>query len=323
MPALLRLLLAFLVLAPPVSAQDMRFFSIGSGNIDGGYYEAARAICRSVNRPGGSIRCSAEPTAGSLYNIAALRAGQIDFALVQSDWHRIAYEGTDIFADEGPMTELRSVMSLYPEAVTVLTRRGAGIKVPLDLLGKRIDIGHPTSGRHATVRRVLAELSDSDDDFAYVSQLPDASAIAELCAGNIDAVVLIVGHPNAAVERTLRNCDVFLLPFTGNAIDAVFNASTDYVRTAIQRGIYPDLNYSVPSYAVTATLVTRDDIDPALVKEVVGSTLASLDMLKASTPIFSRVDLNGMNSRGLTAPLHPAAGAAFGAFVVREDTPTQ
>ena len=108
---MLRALLLALMLAAPAAAQELRLFTVGAGEVGGGYYAAANAICDRVNRKEvGRLRCSPEATSGSLYNLAALRNGQLDFALVQSDWQRAAYEGTDAFATAGPMTDLRSVM---------------------------------------------------------------------------------------------------------------------------------------------------------------------------------------------------------------------
>jgi TRAP-type uncharacterized transport system substrate-binding protein len=117
------------------------------------------------------------------------------------------------------------------------------------------------------------------------------------------------------VARALRDCDIFIAPFTGSRIDAAFAAGADYVRTTIPRDTYPQVGYSVQSYAVTATVVTMADTDPVLVRAVVGRTLAALETLQAETPLFAPVKLRGMSARGLTAPLHPAAAAAFEAFV--------
>jgi uncharacterized protein len=44
------------------------------------------------------MRCSPDPTPGSVYNVVALAEGQIDFALVQSDAHHFAVTGTGPFA---------------------------------------------------------------------------------------------------------------------------------------------------------------------------------------------------------------------------------
>jgi len=44
-------LIAVLAFAQPLSAQELRLFSIGSGDLDGGYFAAARAICEVSTEP--------------------------------------------------------------------------------------------------------------------------------------------------------------------------------------------------------------------------------------------------------------------------------
>jgi uncharacterized protein len=46
-------LVAVLIFAQSLFAQELRLFSIGSGDLDGGYFAAARAICEVVNRAEG------------------------------------------------------------------------------------------------------------------------------------------------------------------------------------------------------------------------------------------------------------------------------
>jgi hypothetical protein len=46
-------LIAVLTFAQPLSARELRLFSIGSGDLDGGYFAAARAICEVINRTDG------------------------------------------------------------------------------------------------------------------------------------------------------------------------------------------------------------------------------------------------------------------------------
>ena len=163
-------------LAAP-AAGAMSLFSVGSGDISGNYYAAAKAICDLMNRAAtGDMRCSPEPTVGSIYNLEALRKGQIEFAFVQSDWQRAAYDGSGQYAAAGPMRELRSVLSLYPEDVTVLVRREAGIRTAADLAGKRIDIGQPASGRRATALWLLREAGVDTGDFAALRELAAGSA---------------------------------------------------------------------------------------------------------------------------------------------------
>ena len=70
------------------------------------------------------------------------------------------------------MPELRNVMALFPEAITVLARPGAGIATLADLAGKRVDLGHPASGRRATAMRLIDALGLGPTDFAAQLELP-------------------------------------------------------------------------------------------------------------------------------------------------------
>jgi len=63
------------------------FITIGTGGVTGVYYPTGGAICRLVNkdRKEHGIRCSVESTGGSVYNTRTIRAGELDFGVVQSD----------------------------------------------------------------------------------------------------------------------------------------------------------------------------------------------------------------------------------------------
>lgn len=315
-----RLLMALAWLATSAAAQDIRFFSMGSGSIDGGYYAASNAICGAINRAsGGNPRCSPEPTSGSLYNLSALRDEQFEFALVQSDWQRFAYEGTDVFTDDGPMSNMRSVMSLYPEAVTILVRPELEVNGLFDLVGLRVDLGDAGSGRLPTLTRLLAELDLPPTYFARTEGLPTSTAIDALCAGQIDASILIVGHPNAAVARAVTSCGIEIVQFADPEVTEVLAQKSDYVRTTIDRGLYPGLRADVPTYGVIATMVTREDVDADLVQTIVELTLENLVELRSRTRLLGDLQTSGMGTRGLTAPLHSGAAAAYAAF--EEATP--
>jgi uncharacterized protein len=298
----------------PAPARAMTFFSVGSGDVDGNYYRVASAICALVNRDmKGQMRCSPESTAGSIYNLGALRSGEVEIAIVQSDWQKHAVEGTSVFAASGPVSGLVGVMSLYDEAFTLLARRDAGIRSFRDLAGKRVDIGNPSSGRQATMRVVMDLYGMQVEDFSALSELQTGPALAELCAGQVDATVLITGHPSASVQKTLETCDVELVGLTGPEIDGFVAARDEYNAAVIGAGTYPGLAADVPTFAVTATVVTVESADGAIVGKMVSETLENLGGLRLSAPVLRGLDPVQMRTEGFSVPLHPAAAAAFDA----------
>jgi TRAP transporter TAXI family solute receptor len=148
-------------------------------------------------------------------------------------------------------------------------------------------------------------------DFARISELPAESAMGELCAGRIDATILIVGHPNATVGQTLGNCDVTLVPLGGPKVDAALAAAPDLRPLVIRNAMYPEITADIPTYAVIATIVTRADVDPAIVEKLVKVTLSELREIVARAPVLRGLTAHSMREEGLTAPLHPGAEAGF------------
>jgi len=111
-------------LSTTAQAADQQFISIGTGGVTGVYYPTGGAICRLVNknRKDHGIRCSAESTGGSIYNINTIKAGELEFGVAQSDWQYHAYNGTSKFEDAGKFEKLRAVFSVHPEPVTIIGR---------------------------------------------------------------------------------------------------------------------------------------------------------------------------------------------------------
>ena len=127
------------------------FASIGTGELNGNYYPVGKAICQIVNRDLRTygVRCSPEATPGSVYNIEALRTGELEFGIVQSDVQFAAHNGDDRWTGR-PFRGLRSVLSLYPELVTVIARADLHIGDLAGLAGRRVNVGQRGSGTRAT-----------------------------------------------------------------------------------------------------------------------------------------------------------------------------
>ncbi len=69
--------------ATPAFAAEQNFVTIGTGGVTGVYYPTGGSICRLVNKTKKEtgIRCSVESTAGSVYNLNTIAAGELDMGV--------------------------------------------------------------------------------------------------------------------------------------------------------------------------------------------------------------------------------------------------
>lgn len=293
--------------AAPGVAQES-FISIGTGGVTGVYYPTGGAICRLVNkdRKDHGIRCSAESTGGSIYNINTIRAGELEFGVAQSDWQYHAYHGTSKFEDQGKFEDLRAVFSVHPEPVTIIARGDAGVTNVTDLKGKRVNIGNPGSGTRGTWEVMEAALGWSRDDLKLAAEMKSAETAQAVCDGKIDAYFWLVGHPSALTQESLATCDAVLVNATGDAIDKLV-ADNPYYRTAtIPAGMYGD-NPDISTFGVGATFVSSASVSDEVVYTVVKAVFENFDQFKALHPAFANLKEEEMIKDGLSAPLHDGA----------------
>jgi len=293
--------------AGSASAQQ-RFISIGTGGVTGVYYPTGGAICRLVNksRKETGIRCSAESTGGSIYNINTIRAGELEFGVAQSDWQYHAYHGTSKFTEAGPFTDLRAVFSVHPEPVTIIARDGTGIKNVTDLKGKRVNIGNPGSGTRGTWEVMELAHGWKRSDLKLAAEMKSAETGQALCDGKIDAYFWLVGHPSALTQESLATCDSHLVNVTGPVIDKLVADNPYYRYATIPAGMYGD-NPEIHTFGVGATFVTSAKVPDDVVYTVVKAVFDNFDQFKALHPAFKNLKESEMIKDGLSAPLHPGA----------------
>lgn len=302
-----------MTMSSTTTAQAEDFITIGTGSTAGLYFPMGTAICRLLNkeRRRHGIRCTAEPSVGSVGNLQALREGKIDFAIVQSDWQARATQGTPELARGVPFSDLRAVFSLYPEVFTVVARADADISNFSDLRGKRVNIGNPGSGQRATMEVLMRALGWSMDSFSEVHELPASEQSSALCEGDFDAMIFTVGHPAASVEEATTACDSVIVPVNEDEIRAVLATSDVYSETTIPGNLYRGNTEDVTSFGFAATLVTTKQQRLKVVHELVRSVFTNLEILRLAHPAFATLKPLQMVEDFQTAPLHRAARAYY------------
>ncbi|WP_336368005.1 TAXI family TRAP transporter solute-binding subunit [Marinobacter sp. C2H3] len=293
----------------PASAQEQTFVTIGTGGVTGVYYPAGGAICRLVNmnRKENGIRCSVEATGGSVYNLNAIRQGELDLAVAQSDWQYHAYNGTSQFKEDGPNKKLRAVFSLHPEPFTVVASKASGVKKFEDLAGKKVSVGNPGSGQRATAEVLLNEMGWTMDKFGQAAELKAAEQSQALCDGNIDAFFYTVGHPSGAIKEATTSCDSVIVEVDNDATKKLIKENPYYRKAIIPGGMYRGTDEDVTTFGVAATLVSSTDVPDDVVYNIVKAVFENFDSFKRLHPAFANLKKEEMVKDALSAPLHPGA----------------
>lgn len=286
--------------------QRTQFITVGTGGVTGVYYSVGGAICQLVNqdRSRHGLRCSVEATAASVYNIHAVRDGELDFGLAQSD---VQYAGFTGRSGLGVNRQLRSVFSLHPELVTVVARKDSGIKRFEDLRRKRVNIGVEGSGTRTGALALIRAMGMNESDFASLVALkPDAQAEA-LCSDRIDAFIYIIGHPAQNIVDAVEDCDGIIMPLAGPGIEAMMQRNPSYVSGLIAGGTYAGHPDPIKTYGVRSTVIVNASTSPEVVYQLVKSVFDNFAQFSELHPALADLDPKTMIRDGLTAPLHEGA----------------
>lgn len=290
------------------------FIAMGTGDVTGIYYQAGGGICSLVNagRQDHQIRCTVASSPGSVENILALRRGEREFGFAQADLVQQAYRGNGPFSDIGGFRGLRTVFALHPETITLVAGPDADIGTVQDLRGQRVNIGPEGSGQRASMTGLMDALGWTVDDFSATSERGVSDQVDSLCEGDIDVGVFVTGHPNSAVEEAL-SCGGTLIPVEGPAINRLVRSADYYGATVIPGDVYEGVSSEVPTYGVTALLVSSTNTSQRIVREVTRSVFEGSNEFNDWHRAFGELTPAGMarGTQAVEAPVHPGARQLF------------
>ena len=306
-------LAASLVMSATVSAAE--FMTIGTGGPTGVYFQVGNAVCQMVHREAAEgrskgrqhgYRCSAPSTAGSIYNIRNIAAGELQFGVAQSDWQYHAVNGTSKF-DDGKIGELRAVFSVHPEPFQILAAKGTNISSWNDLKGKTVNIGNPGSGQRGTFEVLLKANGAGADYFGTATEFTSSEQSTALCNGDIDAYGYTVGVPNAGVAQAADGCGASIINLNNDAVKKLVANNPYYAFATIPAGTYSTISSDVTTFGVKATFVTSSKVSSEMVYEVTRAVFENFEAFKSLHPAFANLTPESMIQEGLSAPLHDGA----------------
>jgi hypothetical protein len=243
---------------------------------------------------------TAEVSGGSVENINRLADGQMDLGMVLAV---TAYQAQFGSGDMEPVPGLRIVAPLYPNLTHVMVPRNSTDVGIGDLGGKRVSVGPPGSGTEQMARHLLAAHGLTYDDLEprYLSFSESSSALRD---GAIDAAVISVGYPAAAVLEATTLAGVRLLPVDPEVVMSMREEHPYYSVAEIPAGAYPGVEETLKTVAVHNWIVAMDTLDDEVVEillNILANDRASLEQVHA---MAAQIDLARLSSAPIA--LHDA-----------------
>ncbi|GLQ04807.1 TAXI family TRAP transporter solute-binding subunit [Sneathiella chinensis] len=309
--------------ATTASAQDLKFFTIGTGGTAYTYYPVGGVIANAISKPPGSRECgkggscgvdgliaSAVSSRGSGDNVNAIISGLRDSGFAQSDVAYWAYTGTGTMEGKEPAKDLRTIAALFEEHIHLVSLKGRGVNSVADLKGKRVSLDEPGSGTYVDAKLILEANGLSTDDVTAEALKGNAAAEA-LRNGKIDAYFVVAGYPTGSLVELASATDMTLVPIDGEGAKALTDKYGFFAQSEIPAGTYEGVDATM-TVAVGAQWYTNAKQDEKLIYNITKALWndESRKLLDVGHAKGKAITLESALA-GVGVPLHPGAEAFY------------
>jgi len=304
---MLKKLLTIAILGAVSSSFALQNITIGTGGLKGTYYPTGETICKffETSQETDISRCTAVPTKGSFYNINALITDELDFGIAQSDLVYHALRGKGQFQGK-KLSNIRSVMAIYPELLSLVVRDDSNIQTLDEIKGKRINLGNLGSGNETTVKTLFHYSGIKNSDLLLWDNTDTQNAPEILQKNNIDGYFYMVGHPAKNIIHAQKLTSIHLVPIEGDNAQTLIEKYPYYAKGYIPANTYEGITTDINSIGVKAVLVTTHDMNDETVQKIIKSVIDNFEQFKQENPAYKSITKKSL-LEGISAPLHQGA----------------
>lgn len=282
--------------------------TMATGGTGGTYYPFGGALAQAIDAATGYIKVNVNATGASAENIQQIGGGLAHLAIVQNDVMDYAYNATNTWTSAA-VTNMATLMSLYPEVCQLIVSTDSGINSVADLAGKRVSTGDIGSGVEANAIQILAAYGMSVSDIRQEHLSFNASADA-MKDKTIDAFFVTAGVPNTAVMDLQTSRNVKVINLDDDKIDALIAQYPFYAKVTLTSSDYSFLAEPVNTVAVKATLIASPDMDEQVAYDIVKAIVESKDSITAAHAKGAFISSENA-VQGISVDLHPGAAKYF------------
>jgi uncharacterized protein len=279
-----------------------QFLSLGTAGTGGIYYPLGGAIASRLSVADTARQYTAEVSGGSVENVNRLAAGQMDLAMAIAVTMYQAYHGEGDFSQ--PVAGLRAIAPLYPNLTHILVPASSRARSVSDFRGFRVSVGAAGSGTEQLARHVLEAhgLTYEEIQPRYLSFAESSAALRD---GAIDAAIISVGYPAAAVLEASTTGAMRLIGISDEILEQMFVDHPYYSDGVIPAGAYPGVEDEVQTLAVMNWVISMESLDEEVVAILLNIFENDRVALEQVHEMARQIDLTLLERAPI--PLHPAA----------------
>ncbi len=287
-------------------AGERGLIRLATGVTTGEYHALGGGLAAQMNSETAVLHV--RPSSGSADNLALVSSGRVEAAFAQNDVAYAAYRGEGMYDGAAPMSALRALCSVYPEAVQLVTREESGIGGLADLAGRAVDVGPENSGIRFDAELILGAAGLSLADLGQAQGKPVGEALDDLVAGQVDAVFVTGVYPFHEIAAHAARSPLSFVALTEEEVGALWQSAPFMMPLTLPARTYPGQDEAIRTVGVTALLVATEDLDAATVDALLDGLLAHGDAMYQHS-VQAYFISTATADRGLSIPMHPAARA--------------
>lgn len=306
--SLLAILVALPVLAQeadgPIPAHgDRPATVIAAGTAFGVGFVVAGATCAALEAAQGDP-CAVRGAGTSLDRLQALMAGEVDAAIVQSDWLMRAIEGDGLFEGAGPNGDLVALAGLHSEDLILLSADPGGLDA---LAGAAVDLGAEGSYTRL-LGGLLMDLAAVEADPVDDPPAGFEARLEALCAGDAPAAAFLAAQPHAGLVRAAERCGLHAVGWPAEAVAGALEAYPGLVAVDLPRAFGGARE--ARTLGLRYLLVARKDMHADRARALTAAVLAARPRLAERVASWRGLSASALADVGSVAA-HPGAEAAF------------
>lgn len=237
-------------------------FTIATDRPGSTHAQVGEIICNVYNRdrPSHAPICRSAYSPGGKHQLADMRSGRVQMAIMQSDVVAAAMKGEKKF---NPNKGLRVLLPLHEQVLAVTVIDVMSIRELNIKTLSTLRVGIPSTVRNGrfTLTSLFNDLGISAVHSPQFRLLSPAEQMSALCEGRIDVGLALLGHPSGAIQQGIHDCQVTLIPFDFPALRDVVDNSSHWHMGKIREGVYVRQPAAINAPAITALLMTTKSFD--------------------------------------------------------------